>query len=354
MNLALLEHGSQPNRHPAYDKKAKEARMSRLSSGHSANREMRTQRRNNWLHLALGLQTSALAICCAVGCNSVGGQGLLKNSLHQSHIPNATAPAAMSLRDDVRLVPATQPRREIAHVSYNEPVSPSIPITGLVAPHATQASYQVASGCSPTCGSGCNCGLASETVCAPNSNQDILNVQEYLFDGGDLDPALVVRKDQSVAGLNPTDTVAYYETYDGKLCVTPTNRVPIYAPRFGAIRQVTGVVLSEHALATERILAPVSASRFEDKNLVSSMMQPVAPHGEEKVSLIDAFRDRNGGVPLAQVFPPHRMSDAIVPFEAIDFFRTGILKAEDIPVLGQFLQNAKTWETPESLEVLID
>ncbi len=48
------------------------------------------------------------------------------------------------------------------------------------------------------------------------------------------------------------------------------------------------------------------------------------------------------------------MSDAIVPFEAIDFFRTGILKNEDIPVLGQFLQNAKTWETPESLEVLID
>jgi uncharacterized repeat protein (TIGR01451 family) len=48
------------------------------------------------------------------------------------------------------------------------------------------------------------------------------------------------------------------------------------------------------------------------------------------------------------------MSDAIVPFEAIEFFRTGVLKHEDIPVLGQFLQNAKTWETPESLEVLVD
>jgi hypothetical protein len=99
------------------------------------------------------------------------------------------------------------------------------------------------------------------------AGQDIIDVQEYLFDGGDLDPALVVRRDATVAGLNPTDTVAYYETYDGKLCVAPTNRVPIYAPRFGAIRQVTGVVLSEHALSTERILAPVSASRFEDKKL---------------------------------------------------------------------------------------
>jgi uncharacterized repeat protein (TIGR01451 family) len=350
MNLVLLEpisqeHGSQSNRHPDYDTKAKEARMSRLSSGRSANRDLRVQRRSKLIHLAL-LPTAALAICIAGGCNSVGGTNLLNHSLRQSRAAGATTPVAMSLSDDAHPVPAKPARREIAQVSYQEPVS---------APHLAVpvASYQE-TGCSPTCGLGCGCGAGTETACAPQAGQDILDVQEYLFDGGDLDPALAVRKDASVAGLNPTDTIAYYETYDGKLCVAPTNRVPIYAPRFGAIRQVTGVVLSEQALGTERILAPVSASRFEDRNLASSMVLPVAPQGAEKISLIDAFRDRNGGVPISQVIPPHRMSDAIVPFEAIDFFRTGVLKHEDIPVLGQFLQNAKAWETPESLEVLVD
>jgi len=346
MNLAHLENGSQSSLRPVYDPKAKEARMSRLS-----------QRGNKWLQLALGLQTTALAICATVGCHSVGVPNLLNKSLRQSRTIGAADPTSMSIKDDNKPVAAGQARREIAPVSYQEPVKrpeSAVQVASLLSPHATQAPYQVAGGCSPTCGPNCGCNAGSESACAPTAGQDIVNVQEYLFDGGDLDPALVVRKDSSVAGLNPTDTVAYYETYDGKLCVTPTNRVPIYAPRFGAIRQVTGVVLSEHALATERILAPVSASRFEDKNLASSMVQPVAPQGEEKVSLIDALRDRNGGVPLAQVIPPQRMSVAIVPFEAIEFLRTGILKHEDIPVLGQFLQNAKAWETPESLEVLVD
>ena len=341
--------------------------MSRLSSSTTANRTMLTyrltRRRRAWLSLAHGLQATAV-ICAAVGCSSVGGPNLLNKSLRPQQTASSSAPVSMSLKDNPQ--PSTQnnaavpARREIAQVSYQEPVSrpeSAVPVASLVNPTATQASYQVAGGCSTgacsTCGPQCSCGGA-ESACSPINGQDIVNVQEYLFDGGDLDPALVVRRDSSVAGLNPTDTVAYYETYDGKLCITPTNRVPIYAPRFGAIRQVTGIVLSEQALATERILAPVSPSKFEDKNLASSMVQPIAPQGEEKVSLIDAFRDRNGGVPLAQVIPPQRMSDAIVPFEAIDFFRTGILKNEDIPVLGQFLQNAKVWETPESLEVLVD
>lgn len=369
MNLAHRNNGCQPHRVPVYDTHAKEVSMSRLSSGTSATRERLTRRHSVWIRLTLVVQTTAIAICAPVGCNSVGGPNLLNQSLRPKQASSAAAsaasPVSMSLKDNPQPQAAAPARREIAQVSYQEPATRSdstVQVASLVNPNATQASYQLASGCATgscsngscsTCGPQCSCG-GSESACMPVEGQDIVNVQEYLFDGGDLDPALVVRKDSSIAGLNPTDTVAYYETYDGKLCITPTNRVPIYAPRFGAIRQVTGIVLSEHALATERILAPVSASKFEDKSLASSMVQPVAPAGEEKVSLIDAFRDRNGGVPLAQVIPPHRMSDAIVPFEAIEFFKTGILKNEEIPVLGQFLQNAKTWETPESLAVLVD
>ena len=348
--------------------------MSRLSSGNPASRQ-RLFRLEVSRSAKLAI-AACVALCTTTGCSSVGGTNLLKS-------PAASSPVSLSLRDNTptdklsgsastQLHAPTQQRAstraEIVPVSYQEPVSSAhvatnsaVPVSSLTT--ATQASYQVADGCATgscaTPGStanaaGCGCGAHCEAGCCPTQGQSLIDQQEYMFDGGDLDPALVVRKDSSIAGLNPTDTVAYYETYDGKLCITPTNRVPIYAPRFGAIRQVTGVVLSEHALATERILAPVAPSRFEDKNLVSSMVKPVAPQGEEKVSLIDAFRDRNGGVPLAQVIPPQRMSDAIVPFEAIDFFRTGVLKHEDLAVLGQFLQNARAWETPESLEVLVD
>ncbi len=355
MNLALPKVDRQTHPHPETDTKAKEARMSRPITDKSAPRAVRNRRRTAWLRLALGIQ-AVIAVSVGTGCNSVGGP----KQLTQAITPRSTAasaPTTMALSDVEKPASPSKARREIAQVSYQEPIArpeSAIPVGALISPNATQASYQVAGACTPTCGPQCACNSCNETACVSAPGQDIVDVQEYLFDGGDLDPALAVRKDSSIAGLNPTDTVAYYETYDGKLCITPTNRVPIYAPRFGAVRQVTGVILSEHALATERILAPVAASRFEDKNLASSMVKPVAPQGEERVSLIDAFRDRNGGVPLAQVIPPQKMSDAIVPFEAIDFFRTGVLKHEDIPVLGQFLQNARAWETPESLEVLVD
>ena len=328
--------------------------MSRLNPGRSEENAVRTHLRHKWVHLACVLQVAVLVVCSSVGCSSVGGASLLNNP-RKVQRQTSTAPVAKSLRDAAPRVSAT-PKREIAQVNYQEPVAAKagLPFAALVSQNATTASFQTADDCLPTGGPNCSCMSGSEMACMPSAGQQLIDEQEYLFDGGDLEPALVVRKDATVAGLNPTDTIAYYETYDGKLCVTPTNRVPIYAPRFGAVRQVTGSVLTEQALATERILAPVSPSRFDDKNLVSSMTQPVAPQGEESVSLIDAFRDRNLGIPMAQVLPPHRMSDAIVPFEAIDFFRTGILKHEDIPVLGQYLQNAKAWESPESVEVLID
>ena len=355
--------------------------MSRLSSAKPVQIALRRWLRIDASRVSIALVAACSALCLTTGCSSVGGTNLLKSPIANSPETAAmksggaaNAPVSLSLRDDAPAIrqPNAAYKSEVTPVSYHEPIASarsvpgsSVPVSSLTT--ATQASYQMAApvavdscaaGCNnsvcSTNSSGCGCGGQCEAGCANVQGQNLIDQQEYVFDGGDLDPALVVRKDRSIAGLNPTDTVAYYETYDGKLCITPTNRVPIYAPRFGAVRQVTGVVLSEHALATERILAPVAPSCFEDKNLVSSMVKPVAPQGEDKVSLIDAFRDRNGGVPLAQVIPPHRMSDAIVPFEAVDFFRTGVLKHEDLAVLGQFFQNAKVWETPESLEVLVD
>lgn len=357
MNRAHLKTGSRQDQNLLDDPQAKELRMNHFKRTHLA-RSLGSECRSG-LHSIVAMMRIALLVVCGLfvssttGCSSFGTPRILNQANRQNaQQPKSSAPVEMSLRDSTKV---SEP--VIAQVNYQEPIAApksALPVAGLMAQNATTVSYQTAAGCSPTCGAGCGCGTGVETNCVPHQGQSAIDLQEYLFDGGDLDPELVVRKDASVGGLNPTDTVVYYETYDGKLCVTPTNRVPIYAPRFGAIRQITGVVLSEQALATERILAPVSASRFEENNLVSSMVQPVAPQGEEAVSLIDAFRDRNLGIPIAQVIPPQRMSDAIVPFEAIDFFRTGILKQEDIPVLGQFLQNAKAWETPESLEVLIE
>lgn len=207
---------------------------------------------------------------------------------------------------------------------------------------------------SEACGGGCgqfcsSCG----TTCGPLS-APYRNAQEYIFDGGDQNPRVVVKKDWSAVGVDPTDTVAYYETDGGQLCVKPTNRVPIYAPRFGAVRKVTGVELSARAVGTERVLAPVRLGGFEDLGVASNVVLPVAPVGEAQVALLDAFQENNAGVPVEHVLPLYRMSEARVPFEALNFFRTGELQDKNIAVIGRILAGARTWYNPESIGILID
>ena len=56
-------------------------------------------------------------------------------------------------------------------------------------------------------------------------------------------PALSQNK--QVVGLEMEDAVAHYDTLDGRTVVEPSNEVYLYSPRFGAVRQVVGLVSNE-------------------------------------------------------------------------------------------------------------
>jgi uncharacterized repeat protein (TIGR01451 family) len=64
---------------------------------------------------------------------------------------------------------------------------------------------------------------------------------EYLISGDDTGkPAYIV--DWTVHNFNAGSTIAHFDTLDGRVIVEPSNRVHIYAPRFGAIRKVEGLM----------------------------------------------------------------------------------------------------------------
>ena len=68
---------------------------------------------------------------------------------------------------------------------------------------------------------------------------------EYLRDGGDEGKPAGVGRDWEVVGLEMEDTVAHYDTVDGRTVVEPSNEVFIYSPRFGAVRQVVGLMAND-------------------------------------------------------------------------------------------------------------
>ena len=62
---------------------------------------------------------------------------------------------------------------------------------------------------------------------------------EYIFDGGDRDYPVHYHGGE-IAGLDTEDTVAEFKDGDGRNHIKASNRVAVYAPRFGAVRTVAG------------------------------------------------------------------------------------------------------------------
>lgn len=64
---------------------------------------------------------------------------------------------------------------------------------------------------------------------------------EYIINGDDTGkPAYV--EDWTVHNFDAGNTIAHFDTLDGKVVVEPSNKVHIYAPRFGAIRKIEGLL----------------------------------------------------------------------------------------------------------------
>lgn len=68
---------------------------------------------------------------------------------------------------------------------------------------------------------------------APRSSHD-----EYVASGGDSKDKVVAHEDWLVENLDPEDSAAHFDTVDGRILTEPANRVFLYSPRFGAVRQI--------------------------------------------------------------------------------------------------------------------
>ncbi|MGL6225766.1 MAG: hypothetical protein ACRC10_03960 [Thermoguttaceae bacterium] len=71
---------------------------------------------------------------------------------------------------------------------------------------------------------------------------------EYIFDGGDRGKRAAFRQDSIVSGIESQDTVIAFESQNGQKMVQPSNRVALYSPRFGSIRQVVSVSVNEQKM----------------------------------------------------------------------------------------------------------
>jgi uncharacterized repeat protein (TIGR01451 family) len=178
--------------------------------------------------------------------------------------------------------------------------------------------------------------------------------QEYLCDGGDKETHVIVRDDWRVDGLDDEDTIAHYDTVDGRTLVEPSNQVCLYAPRFSSVRRVDNVFEGEQQTKASGHTQPVSLIGYEEKQLAATNMQPIQPIGDRAAWAAGAFKARDLGQPLFTVLMPAAVHDRLKPHENFAIFQAGLMKSAEKPLLAQAVQAALVWETKQAAQIILE
>lgn len=177
---------------------------------------------------------------------------------------------------------------------------------------------------------------------------------EYLCDGGDQLPAVRVRSDWSVTGLELEDTVVHYDTLDGQTRVEPSNRVCIYAPRFAAVRKVYGIAQHEYHEGVGRVEQPIPVEGFSDVQIATTAVQPVQPLLNLGTHSASAFHERRPPAAVENSQGLVGTHGGLLPFEDFSIIRRGMMDNSEKARLAERMEAAVAWSHDLALQVLID
>ncbi len=177
---------------------------------------------------------------------------------------------------------------------------------------------------------------------------------EYLGDGGDAAPEVLVSPDWDVYGLGLEDTVAHYDALDGRTIVKPSNHVCIYAPKFGAVRVVSHLAEDAQLAKAGGMAAPQRLSRHDDVKVATTGLQRVQLGLQGAARPAEAFAARQGDDKLASALKPLAFQDSFLPFENLQIIRVGVHDGSEKARLAQATEAAIAWTGVQAVQVVLD
>lgn len=228
---------------------------------------------------------------------------------------------------------------------------PTQPYHGEVAPcscHGCQSGTCDTGGCDPAagCDGSYNCGCQSCAVVGPSD--------EYLCDGGDFHTPAGVDYDWRLHGVEQEDTITHYDTKDGRVIVKPSNRVCIYAPRFGAVRRVDMLTVNQHRVGPGGIIDEMALAAANRTDLATTAVEqkgPIASLGDQPASLFRA-RQQAGGINARISLAD--LEGILAPQLNLQVVKLGIIDNAEKPRLAKAIVSAYSWASDVSAQVVID
>ncbi|MDO4558443.1 MAG: hypothetical protein Q4C47_05720, partial [Planctomycetia bacterium] len=201
-------------------------------------------------------------------------------------------------------------------------------------------------------------GTGSETIGNDLTISDpYLSRGEYLLNGGDRGlkerglSAALTEADEIPAGLDSGDAVATFESMDGAPELVVINRVPLYAPRFGSIRKITGLTEQSSSLGWRDVEQKASPVSVGTREVAATRKQHEAPRGAQSGQKASAALGTEGLNRAETTIALAMHRDEYGTWENFQRIRTGEADAAESLSLSASSHAARSWEQPEELKI---
>jgi uncharacterized repeat protein (TIGR01451 family) len=190
--------------------------------------------------------------------------------------------------------------------------------------------------------------------CVSHGAEQLPPCDEYLCDGGDSGLPILPGRNGEVRGLEMENAVAQYETLDGQHVVQPTNRVCVYAPRFGAVRQVVAAESNEQLNRLAGVHLPVKALAPQSRQPALSDKQNVQVRPEISAQPPVLVATRQWGAAVSTALGPRGFQNIYQAYENLAIIRRGVMVQKESVWLARGANAAVAWNSTQAVQVMLD
>jgi uncharacterized repeat protein (TIGR01451 family) len=229
------------------------------------------------------------------------------------------------------------------HVPYLKPTSPILPVAAegvAVIPNVDRAiSFTPAA---PRIELAGDVRMVASEAGAATGSYTEEHDDEYLFDGGDR--ALPIHYDEFTRkGVDTEDTIAEFVDHRGNRHVKPTNRVAIYAPRFGAVASLGGLNENVHVGRLSGSSDLVRTAGLRTETTTTQHDERIATAGMRMRSRVSGLETRKYGVGYEQRTRLAVQDKLQNLYQASRFLKTGRFENSEKPWLSAAQRSAVAW-----------
>jgi uncharacterized repeat protein (TIGR01451 family) len=177
---------------------------------------------------------------------------------------------------------------------------------------------------------------------------------EYLRDGGDQGPSAGVRNKREVVGVGMEDTVAHYDTLDGRTLVEPSNEVHLYSPRFGAVRQVVALAAGEERQRPADVRDPRKAAIPVSAEITAGVKQHIPIDNKISARPAIVMRTKQGQGAMSDAVPLQAFQNGFKAYENLAIIRKGVYENSETLFLARSARAAIAWSHDQAVQVILD